>query len=66
MTADLVALPAFGPGGRIPVAVESPRGSAVKLKYEPGLQACADSGGGNFGDAPPLSTGKENEHARYP
>jgi inorganic pyrophosphatase len=43
MTANLIALPSFGPGGCIQVVVESPRGSAVKLKYDDALQAMAFS-----------------------
>ncbi len=43
MTANLAALPSFGPGGRIHVVVESPKGSRVKLKYDPALQVFAYS-----------------------
>lgn len=37
--AGLADLPAFGAKGAIHVVVESPRGAAVKLKYEPQLGA---------------------------
>ncbi|PTL81677.1 inorganic diphosphatase [Vitiosangium sp. GDMCC 1.1324] len=37
MHADLTALPLRGTGGAFHVVVESPRGSTVKLKYEPKL-----------------------------
>jgi len=39
MHADLTRLPLRGKGGAFHVVVESPRGSTVKLKYEPELGA---------------------------
>lgn len=39
MCADLTRLPLRGKGGAFHVVVESPRGSTVKLKYEPKLGA---------------------------
>jgi inorganic pyrophosphatase len=39
MHTDLTRLPLRGKGGAFHVVVESPRGSTVKLKYEPGLGA---------------------------
>jgi inorganic pyrophosphatase len=43
LTTGLADLPAFGAKGEIHVVAESPRGSAVKLKYEPRLGAFAVS-----------------------
>src|SRR3954453_8756235 len=40
---DLHNLPAFSPANALPVVVESPRGSAVKLKYDPSLGAMSIS-----------------------
>jgi inorganic pyrophosphatase len=40
---DLTAIPAFVAGDTINVVVESPRGSALKLKYEPRWQAMSVS-----------------------
>jgi inorganic pyrophosphatase len=39
MIADLEALPTWSADGGIHVVVESPRGSNVKIKYEPALRA---------------------------
>ena len=39
MTADLTRIPLHGKKGSYHVVVESPRGSTVKLKYEPALGA---------------------------
>jgi inorganic pyrophosphatase len=39
MMADLISLPTRSEGGAIHVVVESPRGSRVKIKYEPSLRA---------------------------
>ena len=39
MTADLLSLPTRSKNGSIHVVVESPRGSRVKIKYEPELRA---------------------------
>ncbi len=36
---DLVALPTMSENGSIHVVIESPRGSSVKIKYEPRLRA---------------------------
>jgi inorganic pyrophosphatase len=40
---DLLAIPAFGDSGLFHVVVESPRGSTVKLKYEPRWNAMSIS-----------------------
>jgi inorganic pyrophosphatase len=36
---NLMKIDAFSPDGELRMIVETPRGSAVKLKYEPGLKA---------------------------
>jgi inorganic pyrophosphatase len=36
---DLIKIPPFNEDGDLNVVVEAPRGSGVKLKYEPGLRA---------------------------
>ena len=48
MPRDLTKLPAFNEDGELHVVVESPRGSGVKLKYEP------DLGSFEYGKALPI------------
>lgn len=40
---NLITIPALGPDGTFNVVVESPRGSTLKLKYEPGWETMSVS-----------------------